>query len=411
MQIDPRRPAAAPPFAALALSLGLAACAAPPPPPDFELNPPPQAVIRAGAAQVVDAREMVVLLPGAAAAARLRAGAAPGGFALRGQEELPGLSLVMQRYTFPAPLTGAEAIAALERIEPSATAGVNHAYRPAAGAAGAAGDAAAAQDAADPLDYANGMLGWAGGACAAAGPIGMLDAAVTPDLPELRGVRVISAAFHRGPAADIPHGDQVAAVLTDPRRLSGVTLYAAAVIGVSARGEAEAGVDDVLRGLDWMTAQGVRLVNVSLAGPYNKLLDRGVDVARARGVTLVAAVGNDGAAADPRYPAALGNVVAATAVDAGGAIWDRAVRGDYVDVAAPGVDVKVRVGGREGFATGTSIAVPFVAARIASDRGLYGAAPAAVRAALGAEARDLGAPGPDPDYGAGLLRAPRGCGG
>lgn len=401
-----RRPFAAPTAATLLASLVLCACAptAAAPPPDYTLNPPPAAMIRADAARTVDPREVVVLLPDAGSAARLRVGAAPGGFVFREQARLPGLGLVMQRFEFPQPLTGLQAIAALEGIEPAATAGVNHAYGPAAEPGAGQGAGAAA------FDYANGLLDWPG-ACAAAGPIGMLDGSVNPYLPELAGVKVIARPFHRGPAAQVRHGDQVAAVLTDRRRLRDVTLYSAAVLGMSQRGVVEAGVDDVLRGLDWMTQNGVKLVNVSLAGPYNKLLDRGVDTALARGVTLVAAVGNDGAAANPRYPAALENVVAATAVDARAALWPQAVRGGYVDVAAPGVDVMVRLGGRPGFATGTSIAVPFVTARLAADPALYGAGAAAARAALGAEARDLGAPGPDPDYGAGLLRAPRGCGG
>ena len=122
-------------------------------------------------------------------------------------------------------------------------------------------------------------------------------------------------------------------------------------------------------------------------------------------MTIVAAVGNDGADAAPRYPAALGNVIAVTAVDADGQIYRKAVRGPYVDVAAPGVDIYAA--GR--FVSGTSMAVPFVTARIAADPDLYPAPTASIRKQLSASARDLGLPGRDTVYGAGLVLAKPGC--
>ena len=124
---------------------------------------------------------------------------------------------------------------------------------------------------------------------------------------------------------------------------------------------------------------------------------------------IVAAVGNDGAGAAPRYPAALPNVVAVTAVDARGRIYDKAVRGAHVDAAAPGVDIYVDTGGAGHFVSGTSMAVPFVTARIAADPALYGAPAGAIRQRLGASTVDLGQPGRDAIYGAGLVVAGPDC--
>ena len=45
-------------------------------------------------------------------------------------------------------------------------------------------------------------------------------------------------------------------------------------------------------------------MNISLVGPRNALIERAVSAAQRRGVILVAAVGNDGPAAPPLYPAA-----------------------------------------------------------------------------------------------------------
>lgn len=360
----------------------------------YELNPPPGAMIRADAGTVVDPREIVALVPDATAAATLRRGAVARGFTFREETALDGLGLRMLRFEFPQPLNGPGAIAVLEEIEPSATAGINHAYAPAAQTS--------------RLDYASGMMQWPDHACRAMGPIGMIDTGVDAAIPELSGVRVVSAAFQRGAAAPTRHGTEVASVLADPRRVTGVTLYSAAVIGTSARGQQESGVDGLLEALDWMAANGVKLVNISLAGPYNKLLDRGIDKAEAHGMTIVAAVGNDGAAANPRFPAALDNVVGVTAVDAARQVYPMAVQG-YPDIAAPGVDVMLSTGGRTRFVTGTSIATPFVTARIASDPALYRLKAASLRAALAGTAVDLGAPGRDPVFGAGLLMADPGC--
>ncbi|OWU78058.1 peptidase S8 [Marinibacterium profundimaris] len=324
------------------------------------------------------------------------AGAAAEGFTPREVTRLGGIGLWMLRFEIPQPLDGPGAIAALETIEPGSTAGVNHAYR------------TAAVSSTDRLDYASALMNWPETACPAAGPIGMLDTGVDSALAQATGARILGESFARGAPAPSRHGTDVAALLVDPRRLTGATLYAADVIGTSARGQQEAGVDSLLKALDWLAAQDVRLVNISLAGPYNKLLDRGVDRAVAEGMTLVAAVGNDGAGAAPRYPAALPNVIAVTAVDADRRIYRRAVRGPHVDAAAPGVDIYVDEGGGH-FVSGTSMAVPFVTARIAADPGLYTAPTAMIRRRLQDSAQDLGPPGRDTVYGAGLVVAGPGC--
>ena len=96
--------------------------------------------------------------------------------------------------------------------------------------------------------------------------------------------------------------------------------------------------------IEALTARGVKVINLSLAGPANPLLQRAIDVASAAGVIIVAAAGNEGPAAGPAYPAAYSGVIAVTAVDRNLAVYRRANRGDYVDIAAPGVEVPVDVG-------------------------------------------------------------------
>ncbi len=365
----------------------------------FELNPPSQPPSVADRAQTVDPREIVALVPDVRAATRLRAGAEAEGFDFREEAALAGLNLRLLRFEFPQPLDGAGAIAALERIEPRSTAGVNHAYRL----------AQTTETSLSRFDYANRLLAWPQDGCPARVKIGMIDTELDIKALGARGAQVVTRSFVDPAAGPEQHGTDVAALLVDPRRLRGVELFSAAVVARSTRGIEEAGVDDILKALDWLASEGVKVVNISLSGPYNKLLDRGIDHATGLGMTLVAAVGNDGASARPRYPAALDNVIAVTAVDANGGVYRNAVRGPHVDIAAPGVDILLPVSGKGRFVTGTSMAVPFVTATIASDPNMDGATTGAILSHLRAAAQDLGSPGPDSTFGAGLLSAPGQC--
>lgn len=126
-------------------------------------------------------------------------------------------------------------------------------------------------------------------------------------------------------------------------------------------------------------------------------------------MTIVAAAGNDGRDAPPRWPAASPEAIAVTAVDADLAPYRRAPRGSWLDFAAPGVDVYVLLpeGGR--YLSGTSIATAFVTAAAAAG-GLNSADGLSdVRARLARTSIDLGAAGPDDTFGNGLPTAPPGC--
>ena len=120
---------------------------------------------------------------------------------------------------------------------------------------------------------------------------------------------------------------------------------------------------------------------------------------------IVAAVGNDGPAAPPSYPASLPGVIAVTAVDARERALPEAGRALHVDFAAPGADMKgAAPGGGLTVLRGTSYAAPFVAARLSEyyPRLQIDRIEPSVRDLI-AEARDLGRKGPDPVYGHGLV--------
>jgi subtilisin family serine protease len=122
-----------------------------------------------------------------------------------------------------------------------------------------------------------------------------------------------------------------------------------------------------------MAARGVRVVTVSLVGPANPLLDGAIRLARDRGVTIVAAVGNDGPAAPPAYPASYPGVIAVTGIDGRGRLLPEAGRALHVDFAAPGADMRAAdMSGGKSAVRGTSFAAPLVAGRLFA-RGALGA--------------------------------------
>jgi subtilisin family serine protease len=127
----------------------------------------------------------------------------------------------------------------------------------------------------------------------------------------------------------------------------------------------------------------------------------------ARGTLVVAAVGNDGPAAPPLYPAAYPDVIAVTAVDPKHQVLPEAGRGTHVDFAAPGADVPAaRAGTVDTYLRmrGTSFAAPVVAGLLAQGLVEPGREAAIARVAvLAGLAVDLGARGRDVIYGNGLV--------
>jgi hypothetical protein len=217
--------------------------------------------------------------------------------------------------------------------------------------------------------------------------VGLVDSGVDDGHPALAGtdVRHWGCDGRRVPDA---HGTAVASLLAG-RAVAGATgrstLFAADVYcGQATGGTALA----VAQALAWLAREQVGVINISLVGPSNRLLERAVAAMQARGHLLVAAVGNDGPAAAPLYPAAYAGVVGVGAVNAHERVLPEAGRGPQVDFVAPGAGlVAAAPAGRWHAVRGTSFAAPLVA-RIAAQRmSAPGAAEvAAAMAALDREA-------------------------
>ena len=239
--------------------------------------------------------------------------------------------------------------------------------------------------------------------------IGMIDSQVDVAHPSLRAARLESRSFTpEGARTPNFHGTAIASIIaaSSPEYLGlapRAQLYAASVFQEDGeRGEIASTVS-LVRALDWLMSSQVDVVNISLAGPPNRLLEAALARATERGLLVVAAAGNGGPASRPLYPAAYESVVAVTAVDQGGRVFRLANRGTYLDLAAPGVGMlHAKAGGGYTASSGTSFAVPFAAAAAARLRQVHPGDN--TLQVLYDSAQDLGPPGRDEIYGYGLLR-------
>ncbi|EED34650.1 serine protease [Luminiphilus syltensis NOR5-1B] len=239
--------------------------------------------------------------------------------------------------------------------------------------------------------------------------IGVVDSAVDMTHPALAKASITARAFV-GNDTDMPafHGTAIASIFSadfeDFQGIApGATLYSAAVFESSENDGEIASTVSLVRAIDWLLATGVDVVNLSLAGPANRLLEVALKRVAERDVIVLAAAGNGGPMSRPLYPAAYDSVVAVTAVDREGRVFRLANRGDYLDLAAPGVNLRHALAGG-GYATssGTSFAVPFAATAAAAIK--HREPETDVLDRLYASVTDLGPPGRDTIYGYGLLR-------
>jgi subtilisin family serine protease len=171
-----------------------------------------------------------------------------------------------------------------------------------------------------------------------------------------------------GEAQPTGHGTAVGSLLVGEQgpfrgAAPGAQLFVADVYGGNPAAGSTTGI---VRALSWAASKNPNVINVSLVGPNNAALARAIAAVEARGIKVVAAVGNDGPAAPAQYPASYPGVVSVTAVDAQGKALPEAGRAGHLDFAAPGADMIAAFPG-QGFTLvrGTSFAAPLAAARLA----------------------------------------------
>lgn len=338
-------------------------------------------------------RQVGALSPSPEALARARAA----GFTVLSERSLGGLGLRVVVLQAPEGMSTRRALRRMRELDPGGQYDFNHLYLESGAAApeppAAAPDpppAAAPPPPAAPVTR-----------------IGLIDSGVDGAHPSLAGSTIVRSGCD-GKLLPATHGTAVASLLAgEDGGFRGVqpraTLYAADVFC----GHGGGSIALVAIALDWMARERVPVVNISLVGAKSVLMTGLVRAMTARGHLLVAAVGNDGPASPPLYPAAYPEVIGVTGVDANDRVLPEACRGEHVDFAARGAGLQAAQPG-SGFAEvrGTSFATPIVAGLLA--RTLLEPEPRAAREAveaLAAAALDLGRQGTDTTYGRGLVRA------
>lgn len=331
------------------------------------------------------------------------------GFVVVREVTVPGFAATSRRLRVPQGVDLAEAREIVRALPSGQDADFNHYYRSEQGFAGAC----------EGLECpARVTIGWPmvperESACGATVAIGMIDTGINEDHETFDGARLEVRRLSEDeldPSRAI-HGTAVAALLVgDPATRSPGLVPGSPLVAVDAfyrvGADERADVFTLIEALGFLAGEGVGVINLSLSGPPNTVLEDLVNrLVTEEDIVVVSAVGNLGPNAEPAYPAAYDPVIAVTAVDREGNVYRRAVRGPHVDLAAPGVDVwtAASISGAR-WKTGTSFAVPFVSAAAAI---LREARPDLDAAAVGEElkrlADDVGEPGPDPVFGAGLL--------
>lgn len=235
------------------------------------------------------------------------------------------------------------------------------------------------------------------------------------------------------PNDDNSHGTHVAGTIAQSTNngigAAGIA-FNASIMPVKVLGKKGSGTyTDIADGIKWAADHGAKVINMSLGGSVgSSTLETAVQYAYNKGVTIIAAAGNDGAGT-VSYPAAYDDYVIAV----GATRYDNTLSyysnyGSSLDLVAPGGDVNVDQNGDgygDGvlqntfnpstqntkdfgywFFQGTSMAAPHVsgvaALLIANNTSL---SPDEVRNILQSTAADLGDEGRDDHYGYGLINA------
>lgn len=213
-----------------------------------------------------------------------------------------------------------------------------------------------------------------------------------PDLPR----PLLSRSFISGVSSvqdGEGHGTHTAGILVARNNLRGVVgvAPAASLIVAKVLDDDGEGFDSaVIAGIEWAVASGARIISMSLGSTdENPALRDACAAARAAGVLLFAAAGNDGSSV-PNYPAAYPSVISVSALDQSNNLASFSNFGPTIRFAAPGVNVlSTYVGGPsarwagqdfsaeafDGSATGTATAT-FVNCGFGQNAGAF---PASVR--------------------------------
>lgn len=259
--------------------------------------------------------------------------------------------------------------------------------------------------------------------------VAVIDTGVQSGHPDLKGRVLKGRDFVDGDRAagdSNGHGTHVAGVIAananNKRGIAGLApsskILPVRVLNSAGNGNTFA----VAQGIRWAVNKKVDVINLSLAGEQSDAhVEAAVRYAVKRHVVVVAAAGNRGCSGPTTYPAAYPGVIGVGAIDRNGAVAAYSNCGAYVDVVAPGSQIRSTMIPRSSLSLpcssgksyctldGTSMASPHVAAAAAIliSRTKHRVGPVKLQQLLTTRADDIGAPGFDVSAGNGVVNIRR----
>ncbi|MFE5096846.1 type VII secretion-associated serine protease mycosin [Streptomyces sp. NPDC056638] len=219
--------------------------------------------------------------------------------------------------------------------------------------------------------------------------VAVIDTGVDDVNPQLKtavdtsaGADYLKGGKSDGTVDEVGHGTKVAGIIAArPRKGTGFVGLApeATIIPIRQNDEKNSGKDTTMAtAIDHAIAKGADVINISQdttkALTETSALGRAVARALAHDIVVVASAGNDGMDGKPKrtYPAAFDGVLAVASSDRNNERAPFSQAGEFVGVAAPGVDIVSTVPGN-GQCTdnGTSFSAPYVAGVAALMRAKY----------------------------------------
>ncbi len=160
------------------------------------------------------------------------------------------------------------------------------------------------------------------------------------------------------------HGTHIAGLIAALNNDKGITGIANRCHLLNAKVADDRGLcfnSDIAKGIIWAADEGADVINMSLyTFSYSAEVEKAVDYAWNKGAIVICAAGN-GTGIKKVYPAVYDNCLAVAASNRNDCLESWSGHGDWVDIAAPGVDIYSTIpDNRYENKTGTSMAAAYV---------------------------------------------------
>jgi subtilisin len=204
------------------------------------------------------------------------------------------------------------------------------------------------------------------------------------------------------PVDEKGHGTHVSGIIAGALNWTGMVGMApeATIIPVKVLNSSGTGkVSEVIDGIGWAMRNNADIINMSLgAHTYSQAQEKAVKAARAAGIFVVCAAGNDAGVVS--YPAAYEGATAVSALDFASKLASFSCHGPEIDFTAPGVKIfSAAPGVKYQLMSGTSQAAPHISGLAALAVGLGVKGGDAIEAALRQASFNLGLPAEQQGYG------------